>query len=143
MTTTDTTTTVTTTSSPDAITVPTPPGFTPISSEPGYVPKKRSSELVIRGRHVEERTNTNKPICPPVGNPGWFSQYPSAVTCGVLVVAKTTISKTYTATKTATTTLPTSTSTLTVSTLALVLLLGYPLLEQISHAAPRPPPQRP
>ena len=116
MVTTDTTTTTSTTSSVATYTVPTPAGFTPLASEPGYVPKKRSVEVpAIRGRTVEERAAVQKPVCPQVGKPGSFSQYPQIVTCGALVVAKTTSTRTYTATSTITTTLPVSTSTTTVS----------------------------
>ncbi|KAI4246294.1 MAG: hypothetical protein L6R40_001962 [Gallowayella cf. fulva] len=98
-------------------TVPTAAGFTPLALEPGYVPKKRSAEAAvapaIRGRRVEERAAVKSPICPQVGKPGSFSQYPQNVICGALVVAKTTSTKIYTATKTATTTLPAATSTAT------------------------------
>ncbi|KAG7007183.1 hypothetical protein G7Y79_00011g030810 [Physcia stellaris] len=114
--TTDTTITVTTTSSVATTTVPTPAGFTPIANEPGYVPKKRSIEAAapaIRGRYVEARTSPKVPACPPIGKPGSFSQYPQSVTCGALVVAKTTTTKTFTASTKATTTLPASTNTIT------------------------------
>ena len=114
--TTDTTTTTSTTSSVATYTVPTAAGFTPLASAPGYVPKKRSVEVpAIRGRTVEERAAAQKAVCPQVGKPGSFSQYPQAVICGALVVAKTTSVKTYTATSTVTTTLPAITNTITVS----------------------------
>ncbi|KAI4183786.1 MAG: hypothetical protein L6R41_005200 [Letrouitia leprolyta] len=113
--TTDTTTTTTSITSVATSTVPTPAGFTPLASEPGYVPKKRSAEAVtapaIRGRRIEERATVKTPVCPQVGKPGSFSQYPQSVVCGALIVAKTTSTKVYTATKTATTTLPAATTT--------------------------------
>lgn len=158
--TTDTTTTVTTTSSIATSTVPTPAGFTPIASEPGYVPKKRFIEAgaapAIHGRRIEERVQkARNHICPPVGNPGAFSKYPQKVTCGALVVAKTTSTKTYTATSTATTTLPPATSTVTVSfnNPSLLMMCTTYENEKISHAfhsllllrpkLPPPPPPQP
>ena len=115
----DTVLITTTTSTIATSTVPTSAGFTPIASEAGYVPKKRSVKEaavpVIRGRYVEPRAATTSPLCSPIGKPGIFSQHPQTVTCGALIVAKTTTTIKYTATKPATITLSAITDTVTVS----------------------------
>ncbi|KAL8992012.1 MAG: hypothetical protein Q9169_007450 [Polycauliona sp. 2 TL-2023] len=112
------TTFTSTTTSIATSTVPTAAGFTPLASGAGYVAKRSIEHAevpAIRGRPVEQRAAPQKPICPPIGKPGSFSQFPQSVVCGALVVAKTTSTKTFTATTKATTTLPVSTSTITSS----------------------------
>ncbi|KAL8830029.1 MAG: hypothetical protein Q9191_001668 [Dirinaria sp. TL-2023a] len=117
--TTDTVVVTTSTSTIATSTVPTSAGFTALALESGYVPKKRSVEAdappAIRGRQVEGRAATTSPLASPLGKPGVFTQYPQAVTCGALVVAKT--SKVIVSTaKPTTTTLPAVTNTITSST---------------------------
>lgn len=153
--TTGTTTTATSTSSVATYTVPTPAGFTPIASGPGYVPKKRSLEMAaapvpaIRGRSVEERAASRIQVCPEVGRPGSFSQYPQTVICGALVIAKTTSTRTYTATSTVSTTLPVVTNTITVSHASFFFQFSHPFSgaldgeEDVLIPFHRPPPLPP
>ena len=103
-------------------TVPTSAGFTPIVSDASYQPKKRSAPiaveervLLIKGRNLAKHATTSS-YCqlPAPTAPHSFTNppvYPTAVTCGYLVEAIMTTTKTVPATATAKTTLPPSTIT--------------------------------
>ncbi|KAI9721873.1 MAG: hypothetical protein M1828_004968 [Chrysothrix sp. TS-e1954] len=104
-----------------ATTIPRQPGFTPLASGSGYMPKKRSAQATspaIRGRTPDQRKSPGHVQCPAPGGKGHFSpaQYPESVVCTKLVEAVTTETKTFTARSTCTTTLKPKTTTLTRST---------------------------
>lgn len=145
-------TVTTTTTTPPATTVSASAGFTPLSQEPGYVPKKRSLEDVlpaIRGRLAQPLEGRAAVVikCPAIGGPKQFSPalYPTSTLCGTLVQAITTTTKTYTATTKTTTTLAPSTITSTVNTQNSLYCAcsRYPFYTFTKHAFIRPPPPLP
>lgn len=87
---------------------------------------ERPSIPAIRGRAVEERAAASQAVrCRKGKAENTPALYPTAVICGALIEAKTTITKTYTATTMAATTLAPSTNTIRVSPIAICLARRY------------------